>query len=127
MNKQVLSVGQCGVDQASIRHMLQSHFEVEIHAANTETEAWMLIQQHLFDLILVNRIFDWDGTPGLPLVERIKSEPSTSSIPVMLVSNFADAQQQAKKAGAETGFGKAELHHPETINRLAEYLEQSAE
>jgi len=43
-------------------------------------------------------------------------------VPVMLVSNFADAQAQAVESGALPGFGKAALNAPETLARLKEQL-----
>jgi len=123
MTRKVLSVGQCGVDHAAISRMLQTHFDVQIHSAGSDSEARNLIKQQQYDLILVNRLYDFDGSPGLPLVEHIKSDPVSQGIAIMLVSNFAEAQQEAIAAGAVMGFGKAELHHPDTISRLAEHLE----
>ena len=43
-------------------------------------------------------------------------------VPVMLVSNYPQYQQQAVDAGAVPGFGKAELRSPTTLARLAEFL-----
>jgi hypothetical protein len=40
----------------------------------------------------------------------------------MLVSNYADAQQQAETAGALPGFGKSSLRTPETRERLRAVL-----
>ena len=44
------------------------------------------------------------------------------SIPVMLVTNYPEHQQQAIAAGAEPGFGKAELASPATLAKLAKFL-----
>jgi hypothetical protein len=43
-------------------------------------------------------------------------------MPVMLVSNFEDAQQQAIKAGAERGFGKGALTAASTEELLKTHL-----
>ncbi len=41
----------------------------------------------------------------------------------MLLSNFPQYQEAAVAAGAEPGFGKAELDRPETLERLRRFLE----
>ena len=37
---------------------------------------------------------------------------------MLLVSNFEDAQAQAEAAGAMPGFGKSDLYHDDTTQRL---------
>jgi hypothetical protein len=48
-------------------------------------------------------------------------------VPVMLVSNYEDAQREAVAAGAQPGFGKAALGQPQTLARLKEVLGGAAE
>ncbi len=62
-----------------------------------------------FDLVLVNRIFDGDGSKGIELIRAIKADPHLARTPVMLVSNYAEAQAEAKELGALPGFGKGDL------------------
>jgi len=48
-------------------------------------------------------------------------------VPVMLVSNYQEAQQQAVGAGAVPGFGKDSLGRPSMIALLKPFLEQADE
>jgi len=108
--KHILSVGQCGADHYSISTFLQSHFDgVEIEPMHTTKQAISALKARPFDLVLVNRRFDLDGGPGLELIRAMKADGELASVPVMLVSNHADAQKEAMGAGAVRGFGKANL------------------
>ena len=84
------------------------------------------VRQGDFDLVLVNRILDADGSSGLALVRELKQtdEPRVANTPVMLVSNFAEARHQAEALGALPGFGKDDLYAPkvELIERLKSVL-----
>ncbi len=121
-SRRVLSVGQCGFDHGTISRVLRDTFAAEVVAADSSAQALTLLQQGAFDLVLVNRVFDRDGSPGLDLIRRIKADDKAGTVPVMLVSNFADAQDQAVSAGAVPGFGKGALQAPETVEKLKPYL-----
>jgi CheY-like chemotaxis protein len=109
--KRILSVGQCGADHYSISTFLQSHFDgVEVEPMHTTKQAIAALKARPFNLVLVNRRFDWDGGPGLDLIRAMKADGELASVPVMLVSNHADAQKEAMAAGAIRGFGKANLN-----------------
>ena len=73
------------------------------------------------DLILVNRIFDLTGEEGLNFIRDHLAGPA-KLIPVILISNYADAQESAVALGARRGFGKAALNSPETEKILREFL-----
>lgn len=120
--KHVLSMGQCAADGPMIASMLRQHFDAETTSVATEADAARLLRERGFDLVLVNRILDADGASGLEVLQHLKSDEMLRHVPVMLVSNFADAQQQAVAAGALPGFGKAALHDPETVARLRKVL-----
>ena len=49
-------------------------------------------------------------------------DAALAALPVMLVSNYPDAQQEAQAAGAVPGFGKAQVSSPETLDLLRTYL-----
>ena len=68
--------------------------------------------------MLVNRILDRTGEEGLDFIRDLKADPALASVPVMLVSNFADAQRQAVELGARPGFGKDAIGRPETVTAL---------
>ncbi len=116
--KRVLSVGQCGADHFRISRTFEQAFGVEVVAVDTTLEALGKLHAEPFDLVLVNRVYDADGSPGLELIRQVKGDEALAKTPVMLVSNHDDAQQQAVAAGAEPGFGKASLGAPQMINRV---------
>ncbi|MCY2962857.1 MAG: hypothetical protein NT069_04255 [Planctomycetota bacterium] len=116
----VLSVGQCSFDHGSISRFLKQSFGATVIAADTLTDAVEQIGRETYDLILVNRILDADGSEGLQLLELLPE--GVTPPPVMLVSNYADAQARAVSAGAVPGFGKSSLQTPATVELLRRYL-----
>jgi two-component system chemotaxis response regulator CheY len=123
MTTKVLSLGQCGADHASISELLDEHFGAQVVAARTYEDALAKLRQGGFALVLVNRVLDYDGRPGLDFIDTLRSDPELKGVPVMLVSNYADAQQEALARGALPGFGKSALRRPETLGRLEKVLE----
>src|ERR1700754_1919242 len=122
MPPRVLDVGQCAPDHAAIRRLLESKFAALVIQTHGRDDTLAELGQKEFALVLVNRKLDADYSDGLEIVKRIKTDPQLQSVPVMLVSNYADAQQQAVAIGAEMGFGKAQLASGETYARLAAVL-----
>jgi CheY-like chemotaxis protein len=120
--KRVLSVGQCLADHSRISQFLRSAFASEVEAADTADEALHELRDGSFALVLVNRIFDADGTSGIDFIRRLKGDPGTGGVPVLLVSNYPEAQAEAVAAGAQPGFGKAALAAPRTAELLRAYL-----
>jgi two-component system chemotaxis response regulator CheY len=119
--RKVLSVGQCGIDHPAIRRLLQHKFDADVIPADSADEAFAELRSQPFHLVLVNRVFDTGGS-GLEFIADLKSDDALSGVPVMLVSDLPEAQRQAKELGAMPGFGKAALHGPETVERLAGVL-----
>lgn len=109
-------------DSGSIKRFLEQQFQAHVSSADTADEAMAMASNGPFDLILVNRIFDADGESGLAFIKDVKKASAVGKIPVMLISNYADAQEKAVQAGAEPGFGKAELGSPRVIELLSEKL-----
>lgn len=120
--RRVLSVGQCGVDHASIRRLLEREFSAEVVPADEARQALALARGEKFDLVLVNRTLDLDGSEGLAIIRELKADPALAALPVMLVTNFADYQASAIAAGAVPGFGKAELASSTTREKLSRIL-----
>jgi CheY-like chemotaxis protein len=118
----VLSVGQCGFDGPQIARFLQREFGAEVEHADRAGEALEKLRGGSYDLVLVNRIGDRDGAPGLDLIASIKADERLAAVPVMLVSNFPEAQQEAIAAGAVPGFGKAELDSSKAVDAVAAVL-----
>ncbi len=120
--KRVLSVGQCSADHGNLSRTFRQAFDAAVVGADGADEAISQLQSGDFGLVLINRIFDADGDSGLDLIRRLKADESLSSVPVMLVSNYDDAQQLAKDAGAVPGFGKGALGHPAMLERVRPYI-----
>src|ERR1700687_1848026 len=112
--KRVLSVGQCLADHSALTDSLRRHFEAETVSVNSGADALSKLKEEDFDLVMVNRIFDNDGSSGVNWIRLMKAEEGLADIPVMLVSNYEDAQGEALQAGAVRGFGKAAMEQPPT-------------
>jgi CheY-like chemotaxis protein len=115
-------VGQCGADHGSISRTLSRHLGATVESADSAAEAVERARQGAFDLILVNRVLDADGSSGLDVIRRLKGADGAPAVPVMLVSNYDDAQREAVAAGALPGFGKAALVQPAMLTRLRKVL-----
>ncbi|MEX0977510.1 MAG: response regulator [Pirellulales bacterium] len=120
--KRVLDVGQCGFDHAAISHLVRRQFQADVAQALDLEDALLQLRAGSFDLVLVNRKLDADASDGLEVIRQIKADPQLASIPVMLVSNYPEYHEQAVAAGAEMGFGKAELAAESTRKRLEKFL-----
>jgi two-component system, chemotaxis family, chemotaxis protein CheY len=125
--KRVLSVGQCFADHSSLLRTFRTHFGAEVVAADSASEALALLEREAFDLVLVNRIFDADGGPGLDLIRQLMQEPLRGRVPVMLVSNYQWAQEEAVQAGARPGFGKSSLGQSQMLERVRAVLGEGGE
>ena len=123
MSKHVLDVGNCGMDHSAIRRLLESHLGATVTQADSAAEALSAARRGDVDLLLVNRRFDRDGDDGLELIRSLKADPDLQHIPVMLLSNYLEYQQEAERAGALAGFGKAALGEPATLDRLRQALQ----
>ena len=121
MNR-VVSIGQCGFDHGQISGLQRREFGVETTAAATLSEAQRAIASAGPALVLVNRKLDIDGGDGLDIIRRLQADEATKDVPVMLVSNYPDAQAEAGTLGAAPGFGKQELSDPATLDKLRPFL-----
>ncbi len=122
LQTRVLVVGNCDPDHGAIRALLQRNFEVEVERVMFVAEALQALRRGPFALVLVNRLIFADQSDGAALIAAMRTDPALASTPVMLISNFADAQDAAVVLGAERGFGKAELNQPATVEHLARWL-----
>lgn len=120
--KKVLNIGQCAADHTAIRWLIQQNFDAEVVPAKNLAEAQKHLSSQTFTLALVNRVLDADGSSGMAVIHGLKDDERTRSMPVMLVSNFPEAQREAENTGAAPGFGKATLNQPETLERLKAFL-----
>ena len=122
MPHKVLDVGQCVPDHAAIRRLIEGTFGAQVRQTHGPTDTLAAMRQEPFDLVLINRKLDADYSDGMDILQAIKADPQLSATPVMLVTNYAEHQQLAIAAGAEPGFGKAQLTSPTTLERLGRFL-----
>lgn len=122
MSKHVLSVGNCGFDNARLAQRLSAWFDVEIATATDIRSALAMLRDRPFDLVLVNRVFDATAESGLELIAQMKHSPELATIPVMLISNFPEYQREAEELGAVPGFGKGNLDGEAVQGLLSPYL-----
>lgn len=118
----ILDVGQCNFDHRRIAGVLAERLGAQVDRAHGLDDARGLMEKTRYALVLVNRLLDVDQTPGLDVIRSLKGDATLAEIPVMLVSNYPEAQQEAVEVGAEMGFGKADLDKDETVGRLRTLL-----
>ena len=102
--------------------MLKQHFDVDVQRVHAHDEAIAKAKELQPALVLINRLYDANGDEGMETLAALKADDATAKIPVMIVSNYADAQEAAVAAGAVQGFGKSALNAPETTALLSEHL-----
>lgn len=102
--------------------MIESAFDAQVSRATSADDALNALQTNQYDLVLVNRILDGTNIEGASIIEQMPTADDKPAFPVMLVSDRADAQEQAAALGAAPGFGKSALESEETHTRLAQYL-----
>jgi hypothetical protein len=70
-------------------------------------------------------VLDANGRYGLELIRQIQADEGLRGVPVLLVSNYEDAQREAAQAGARPGFGKGALGQPHMLARVRPFLAES--
>ena len=126
MTKIVLDVGNCNPDHSAISSMLRKNFDAQVLRAHQWTDALAILKSNSVDLILINRKLDIDYSDGIDVLRALKRTAPYNTIPVMLITNYAEYQQQAVAEGAVMGFGKLELSLPETLSKLNSFLSAHA-
>ena|SRR5688572_25396854 len=122
MGKKVVLVGHCGPDSSYLRMTVAAAQKgTVVVSADDEQTLTSAIEQGA-DLLLFNRILDYgfEEETGVELIKRLKA--THPALRMMLVSNYADAQEDALKAGALPGFGKKELGSSRVAGMLREAL-----
>jgi CheY-like chemotaxis protein len=118
MRKRVLDIGNCVPDFSAITRYLTKNFDCEVLQADAADDALQILREQPVDLITVNRKLDCDYSDGIEVVRQIKADPKLKDIPVMLITNYAEHQEEAMAIGAIRGFGKLEYGKPETLERV---------
>ncbi|MCH7527413.1 MAG: hypothetical protein IID39_08255 [Planctomycetes bacterium] len=111
----VLDVGNCDPDHASLRQLLIHNFEVDVDRVMFVNEALEALAGTGYTMVFVNRLIFADSSEGLTLIKQMRADDTMRDTPVMMISNYADAQDRAVAAGAVRGFGKADLTDAATV------------
>ena len=122
MSKRVALIGHCGPDSSYLKMAVSAAERgTQVLAVDEEARLQELIKDGL-DLLLFNRILDF-GFPeeeGIEAIRRLRAQHP--NLKMMLVSNYADAQAAAVKAGALPGFGKKDLGSSRVAQLLRDAL-----
>ena len=117
MSIKILDVGQCGVDGPRMAAVWRDKLGAIVDRSASCDDAVKRLGRGDYDLVLVNRLLAADGSSGLDVIRDLLG--TGTSVPVLLVSDRADAQDQAVALGATRGFGKAALDDPATLALVA--------
>ncbi len=100
--------------------LAQSGFEV-VSAFSAE-EGIELIKKEKIDLVVLDILLPKED--GLFFLREQKSNPEISSIPVVIFSNYddADLKKQAKEFGAKAYLIKTNITPAELVKKIEEYL-----
>ncbi|MEX2219906.1 MAG: hypothetical protein WD749_14235 [Phycisphaerales bacterium] len=112
-------VGHCGPDSYALRSAI-SGFVPGAEVVFAHDDDALAAEVARADLLLINRTLDgsFSDAGGIELVRRLHAAGVRARPPLMLVSNFADAQREAEAAGALPGFGKKEMYSQTTRARV---------
>ncbi|MGB7327881.1 response regulator [Rubripirellula reticaptiva] len=124
MSKTLLDCGNCGPDFNSIRQMVTSNFNASVVQSHGTEDTLAMLRERTIDLVTVNRKLDRDYTDGMEVIKAIKADPELESVPVMLVTNYEEHQDDAVKQGCVRGFGKLSIGDDATQALLEPYLGQ---
>src|SRR5689334_6338365 len=113
----ILDIGQCGFDGPRMAKLWHETIGAAVDRSATADDALAHVAKHKYDIILVNRVLDADGSSGLEVIRDLLD--AGVSTPIMLVSDRPEAQDAAVELGAIRGFGKAALGDPDTIDLVA--------
>ncbi len=122
MPKQVLDVGNCGYDHSSLKSLIEGNFDAQVLQSHGPSDTLKMLRQQSFALVVINRKLDRDHSDGIDILKDLKSDEQLKDVPVMMLSNFEDAQVAAQKAGAVPGFGKRDLGKETTLKKLEPFL-----
>jgi two-component system, chemotaxis family, chemotaxis protein CheY len=117
----ILLVGHCGPDSYALRSAVESMVPGAIVEFAPDGDS---LRRGLAtaSLLLINRVLDGDYSSATGLELILDLHRSAPGVPTMLVSNFAEAQEQAIAAGARPGFGKREMYAEETRAKIRDAI-----
>ncbi|QDU73199.1 hypothetical protein Pan97_01660 [Bremerella volcania] len=122
MPKQVLDVGNCGYDHGSLKSLIERNFDAKVLQSHGPADTLKMLREQTFALVVINRKLDRDHSDGIEILIDLKANEQLKDIPVMMLSNYEEAQAAAQAAGAVPGFGKRDLGKETTLKKLEPFL-----
>ena len=119
--QRVILVGHCGIDGPRLQQEISSKApDFDVTRINDLEELESACKEGA-DLLLVNREpVGFDAKDGVEIIRDVcRDYPGQRA---MLVSDYPEAQEKAKSAGALPGFGKRELGTPRVAEMLRDAL-----
>jgi DNA-binding NarL/FixJ family response regulator len=122
MSHRIVLVGHCGVDAPRLEREIKrviSDAQI-VRCANDESFATACEEGG--DLFVFNREmpYGFESDQGLEMMRELHDRQPDARM--MLISDYDDAQSQARQLGAVDGFGKADLGTEKVEQRLREAL-----
>ena len=121
MAKKILVIeDEATLQKALVEILEQSGYEA-LSALDGE-KGWELIEQEVPDLILLDIILP--KMDGFEVLKRIKENPKTDRIPVIILTNLGDLNnvQKALELGANTYLVKADFHLDDVLEKIEHTL-----
>ncbi len=118
----VLDVGNCGPDHGAIKRMLQTNFNATVLQSHGLDDTLQILRTKKVDLVLINRKLDQDYSDGVEILKQIKADSAIAAVPVMIITNYEEHQNNAVALGAVYGFGKLEINSAATKEKLSKLL-----
>lgn len=94
----------------------------EVQSANNGEDGLKLVQEFQPHLVLLDLMMP--KLDGLALLEKLKENPATKKIPVLVYSNLSSEEKikKAKQLGAVDFLVKASLTPTQVMKRIEKYL-----
>ena len=123
MPHRIALVGHCNVDGPRLQKEVSQCIQgAQVTRVNDE-EALRKCCEEGADLLLVNREpVGFAGSEGVDLIRQVKQDYPDQK--ALLVSDYPEAQQEAQAAGAQAGFGKADMGSPKLADTIRQALKQ---
>ncbi len=110
-------------DQPNLRMLLRTTFEiidVQVDEAGSAAEAMQRLAQRTPDVIVLD--VNLPDTDGISLCRRLRAQPSTAEVPIVLLTGSSDATDEEGRAAGADAF----VHKPFSPLELLEIIEQVA-
>ena len=122
MSARILLVGHCGVDGPRLQSELNAWLEsAKVERINSDADLKRACDEGA-DLLLINREpLGLRVSDGVELIEELRSQYPDCKL--MLVSDYADAQEKARGAGAVPGVGKGDIGSPKFEKTIRQALD----